>query len=159
MRTTALPIVLMLMTSSLHSASAEQPCKLVGSIYELIDDPTFRLVFEPENEAVGFAIALYHERAKFFSGKIWTSNGWPVNSIEAKDLKGELTVTFLDSELKSEGEPDEDKAAAYLVIPSLTPAIYYADPNREPKHFPVGAVWKLKGCGDSNLNRVREGLN
>ena len=144
----ATALVLLTLSGSAHAKGQE--CKLSGSAYQLVDDPNFEFVFEGQIGLVaGIPFELRDKGSKFLGGVIVASNGWPNFSL-AIDALGDHSgskVTFLGADLKDAFEPDPDVAAAYLVIPTLTAALYYADANHEPKHFPQGSVWKLKSCG------------
>jgi len=111
----------------------------------------FSLVFDGSRGANSVFFSLYEDSEKFLTGSVSPSNGWPINSIAtgafSDDLSFSVTMTFLDANLNDVGEADDDAAASFLVIPLLTHALYYSDPKHQPKHFPVGSVWKLGSCG------------
>jgi hypothetical protein len=140
------------LTFVVNNSEAAQKCKLIGSSYQLVDNPNFDLVFSQQNkETAAVPVSLDDKGERFLDGNIGTSNGWPVNFLSAKifnNFSVPVTISFFDRELKDVGEADPDNAAFYLVIPELTPALYYSVPNREPKHFPKGSVWKRKSCGN-----------
>jgi hypothetical protein len=133
------------------NSDAAQECKSIGSSYHLVDDHNFELTFSQPNRGGSYStLKFYDKGVEFLDGNITTSNGWPVNFINAKSFENSsvpVTISFFDQDLK-ERDPDPDNAAFYLVIPALTPALYYSAPNHEPKHFPKGSVWKRKSCGN-----------
>lgn len=133
-----------------ESGSTERRCGLSGGTYRLVDNPNFELVFEDYN-GIRASFSINDRGKRFLAGTVGASQGWPINFIFSdtfdEDLSFPVTMTFLDEHLKDLGEFDEEMAARYIVIPLLTPALYYSDANKTPSPFPRGAVWERFHCG------------
>lgn len=142
-------VVLSFVLNSSIAAPAAQNCKLIGSAYRLIDNPNFEFVFHDTEKPSDVSFSISDKGEVFLSGDIFISNGVPVSSIVSDQLKwgGTLYVAYLGKDMKDLEDFDYESASFYLVIPELSAALYYSDPNHQPKHFVKGTVWKRVRCG------------
>jgi hypothetical protein len=143
----------MLLAPTQVESRSQKTCRLPGSAYTLVEDPTLQLVFSPDRDVkmgAAFKFSIRQRGNTVLDATVQASQGFPINEVRSDVFSGDLgfgvIMSLLDEHLKDLGEPDPDTAPSYVIIPVLSQALYYSDPNHEPPPF-KGSVWKRSRCG------------